>query len=104
MPGLDRPLFWGDIADLDMTWNNNAMITRLLLPPDAPFPQRTSAGRKVKIDAERRIVTIRAVLPRKMKPQDFADLIGRYRQAAEAQRILAIRSVVPPKAGIAAND
>ena len=101
VPGLDREIVWGDIADLDMTWNNNVMVTRFLLPPDAPFPRRTSAGRKVKLDAERRIVTMRAVLPRKMKPQDFADLIGRYRQAAEAQRILAIRNVVPAPAGAA---
>lgn len=93
VPGLDRPVAWVDIADLDMTERRNGgMITRLLLPPDAPFPQRIPGGRAIKLDAQRRIVTITAGLPRKMKPQDYADLIGSYRRATEARRLLAERN------------
>ncbi|TXN05153.1 peptidase M48, partial [Methylobacterium sp. WL103] len=89
IPGLDRPIPWDSVADLDMTLGRTGVVTRLLLPPEAPFPQRVPGGRKVKLDARRCIVTITAGLPRKMTVQDFADLIGRYRHAAEARRILA---------------
>ncbi|MGU3664920.1 M48 family metalloprotease [Methylobacterium sp. A49B] len=89
VPALDRTIPWDDIADLDMTLNQTGMVTRLLLPPEAAFPQRVPRGRGLKLDAKRRIVTIAHGLPRKMKPQDFADLIGRYRTAAQARQILA---------------
>jgi hypothetical protein len=87
-PALDRTIPWDDIADLDMTLNQAGMVTRLLLPPDAAFPGRGPRGRGLKLDTKRRIVTLAHALPRKMKPQDFADLIGRYRTAARARRIL----------------
>ncbi|WP_238184820.1 M48 family metalloprotease [Methylobacterium trifolii] len=89
VPGLDRPIPWDSIADLDMTTRQNSVVTRLLLPPEAPFPQAVPGGRKVKLDAGRRIVTITAGLPYRMSVQDFAGLIGRYRQAAQARRVLA---------------
>ncbi len=89
IPGLDRAIPWDDMADLDMTLQQTGIVTRLLLPPEALFPQRVPGGRKIRLDPKRRIVTIRASLPRKMTLQDFADLIGRYRHAAEARRILA---------------
>ena len=89
VPGLDRPIPWTSIADLDMTTRQNGVVTRLLLPPEAPFPQAVPGGRKVKLDAGRGIVTITAGLPYRMSVQDFADLIGRYRHAAEARRVLA---------------
>ena len=92
VPGLDRPVAWVDIADLDMTERNGGVITRLLLPPEAPFPRRVPGGRAIKLDAERRIVTITAGLPRAMKAQDYADLIGSYRRASEARRLLAERN------------
>lgn len=95
VPGLDRPVAWVDIADLDVTERNGGVITRLLLPPEAPFPRRVPGGRAIKLDAERRIVTITAGLPRKMKPQDYADLIGSYRRATEARRLLAERNAAP---------
>jgi hypothetical protein len=57
-------------------------------PPEAAFPVRVPRGRCLKLDAKRRIVTIAHSLPRKMKPQEFAGLIGRYRAAAPARRIL----------------
>jgi Zn-dependent protease with chaperone function len=89
VPGLDRPIAWDSIADLDMTLRNTGMVTRLLLPPEAPFPQRVAGARRVGVDVKRRIVTIKAGLPAKMKPDDFAELLGRYRRAAEARRLLA---------------
>ena len=89
VPGLDRPIAWDAIADLDIAANQTGLATRLLLPPEAPFPVRVPGGRGVKLDARRRIVTIALGLPRGMKAQDFADTLGRYRAAAQARRLLA---------------
>ncbi|WP_238258721.1 hypothetical protein [Methylorubrum podarium] len=80
---------WDAIADLDMTLSQSTMVTRLLLPPGASWPERVPGGRNVKLDRKRRIVTVSVGLPRGMPPQDFADLIGRYRAAHQARRILA---------------
>jgi Zn-dependent protease with chaperone function len=91
-PGLDRTIPWEAVADLDMTLSQSTMVTRLLLPPEAAFPQRVPGGRNVKLDPKRGIVTVSVGLPRGMKPQDFADLIGRYRAAHQARRILAERA------------
>ncbi len=93
---LDRMIPWDDIADLDMTLNQTGMVTRLLLSPEAIFPQRLPRGRGLKLDVKRRIVTIAHGLPRKMKPQDFADLIGRYRTAARARQMLAETTAARP--------
>nr|WP_245214805.1 M48 family metallopeptidase [Pararoseomonas indoligenes] len=90
IPGLDRPIAWADIADLDMTLDRGAIVTRILLPPEAPFPARLpGAGRRVKLDVKQRIVTLRSGLPRGLKAQGLAELIGRYRQADLARRLLA---------------
>ncbi|CAO4153735.1 Protease HtpX [Methylorubrum aminovorans] len=88
-PGLDRTIPWDSIADLDMTFNQTGILTRLLLPPEADWPQRLPGRHGTKLDAKRRIITLPIGLPRGMKPQDFADLIGRYQMAAQARRLLA---------------
>jgi hypothetical protein len=95
IPGLDAAIRWDDIADLDLSAQQTGVVTRLLLRPDAQFPQRVPGGRKIKLDPKRRIVTVTAGLPRKMTLQNFADLIGRYRYAAEARRILAQTGTLP---------
>lgn len=95
VPGLDRVIRWDTVADLDVTANQTGMVTRLLLPPEVPFPQRAPGGRGLKLDPKRRIVTIALGLPRNMKPQEFADLIGRYQAAAQARRILAETAATP---------
>ncbi len=87
--GLDRPIAWGHVADLDMTLDRGRVVTRVLLPPEAPVPVRMRGGRRVKLDAKRRIVTFMAAPPRDLKVEGFAELIGRYRQAEAARRILA---------------
>lgn len=105
VPGLDRPIAWAHVADLDVTERRTGgMITRLLLPPEAPFPRRVPGGRAIKLDAERRIVTIMAGLPRNMRAQDFADLIGSYRRASEARRLLAERTTTPASRPDPAQD
>ena len=98
-PGLDRPIAWSDVADLDLTVHQNRMLTRVLLPPEAPFPRKIRGGRFVKVDEKRRIVTLTFGLPRKMTPEAFADLIGRYQTAWRARRILAEKS--PDAASVA---
>lgn len=89
LPGLDRPIAWAHLADLDMAIDRGAISTRLLLLPGAPFPRSTGGGRKVKLDLPRRIVTFRAGTPRGMKAQDYAELFHRYRKADFARRELA---------------
>jgi Zn-dependent protease with chaperone function len=87
--GLDRPIPWADVADLDMTAHQGRVVTRILLPPEAPFPERRKGGRRVRLDAKRRIITFAAAPPRRMKVQGYAEIIARYRQADAARRALA---------------
>ena len=89
LPALDRPVAWAHVLDLDMTLDRGRVSTRLLLSPDAPFPARGPRGRRVKLDPKQRIVTFTAGLPRGMKAQDYADLLGRHRMADAARRELA---------------
>ncbi|WP_245504185.1 M48 family metallopeptidase [Lichenihabitans psoromatis] len=95
VPGLDRPIAWDDIADLDLACDYNRMTTRLLLRPGSPLPERVTRARNVKLDPKQRIVTLKTILPGKMKPQEFADLLGRYQHAAEARRRLAALNAAP---------
>ena len=87
--GLDRPIPWNHVADLDMTVDRGRVVTRILLPPGAPFPTRLPRGRRVKLDPKRRILTFTAAPPRHLKVEGFAELIARYRQADAARRVLA---------------
>lgn len=86
-PGLDREIAWSEIAGLDLNFYQNRMITRLMLA-EGPLPKKIRGGRFAKVDAKRRTVTLTFGLPRRMKPEEFADLIGRYQQAAQARHIL----------------
>ena len=94
--GLDRAIPWTEIADVDVNFINNRVTARLLLSPDIAVPRLDPGARKVKLDAGRGIVTVTAVLPRRMRPHDFADLLGRYRQAAAARRHLVGSTAAPP--------
>lgn len=89
IPGLSAPILWEHVADLDVMLHQGGVVTRLLLLPEAPLPARVPGGRRVKLDAKRRVVTLTAGLPRGMKAPGFGDLIDRYRRAAEARRLLA---------------
>ena len=89
VPGLERALPWTEIADVDVHFINNRVTARLWLSPDIAAPRPEPGARRVKLDAERGIITVTAVLPRRMRPHDFADLLGRYRQAAAARQFLA---------------
>ena len=95
LPALDRPISWAHVIDLDIVLDRGRVSTRLLLPPEAPFPVRGSGGRRVKLDPRQRIVTFTAGLPRGMKAQDYADLLGRYRVADTARRLLAAEAAPP---------
>ena len=101
--GLDRAIAWTDIADVDVKSTNNRVTARLLLSPDSVVPRLEPGARKVKLDAGRGIVTVTAVLPRRMRPRDFADLLGRYRQAAAARRYLGGSTAAPPDTAVEAG-
>ncbi|MGI4810987.1 MAG: hypothetical protein ACRYF2_23120, partial [Janthinobacterium lividum] len=89
LTGLDRPIAWEHVTDLDMVLDRSRISTRMLLSPEAPFPARTAGRRRIKLDRQRRIVTFTAGLPRGMKAQGYADLLARYRTADLARRELA---------------
>ncbi len=88
LPGLDRPIAWNDVADLDVTQSRRGLVTRLLLQPGAPFPARRPGARRVRLEPKQQIVTFWAVVPRGMTPQAYLTLLGRYRRAADARRLL----------------
>ncbi len=88
LPGLDRPIAWKDLADLDITITRSGLVTRMLLPPEAAFPVRLPGARRLRLDAKRGIVTVKAMAPRRMTAQAYATLIGQYRRAAQARRLL----------------
>lgn len=87
--GLDRPIAWAHLLDVEMVMQHGRVVTKLLLPPEAPFPARVPRGRRVKLDAKRRTVTFAAAPPRDLKAQGYAELIARYREADAARRHLA---------------
>lgn len=106
VPGLDRPIPWDDVAELELVRGSRLLLVRVLLAPGSAFP-RHAPDRRVKLDAERRVVTLRTHLPYRMTPQAFTELIGRYRTAAEARRLLAGEAAsprTPPDAGPTAGE
>jgi Zn-dependent protease with chaperone function len=86
--GLDRPVAWKHVADLDMTLARGGVTTRILLAPEAAVPAQLRRSRRVKLDMKHGTVTFTAVPPRHLKAEGFADLIARYRQADMARQIL----------------
>ena len=89
LPGLDRPIAWAHVLDLDVAVERGRVSTRVLLAPEAPFPGRKPGGRRVKLDAKQRVVTFTGGPPRGMQVQGYADLLGRYWRADTAGRLLA---------------
>ena len=87
--GLDQPIAWQHVADLDMTRNRSGVVTHLLLSAEAPFPSRAGRSRRVTLDARRRIITVTAGALGGLKVQGYADLMASYRRADAARRILA---------------
>lgn len=87
-PGLDRTVPWADITDVDMTTTYGGMIIRLLLSSDGAWPVLMKRKRGAALDAAGRIVTLTVLVPRGLKPQSFADLIGSYRTASQARQAL----------------
>jgi len=87
--GLDRPIAWADVRDVEMTVHQGAILTRVLLMRSATFPARLPRARRVQLDASRYSVTFRASPPRKLKLHGYADLVARYREADAARRRLA---------------
>ena len=90
LSGLDRPMSWAHIADLNVAVSRGKLSTRVLLRPEAPFPARRPRARGIKLDLQQRIVTFRARTPAGMTFHAFAGLIAGYRQAASARTLLAI--------------
>ena len=96
LPGLDRPIAWPHLLDLDIVLDRGRVSTRLLLSPEAPFPARRPGARRITLDPRQRIITFKSGLPRRMTAQAYADLLGRYRAADFARRELAAETVHSP--------
>ncbi|MBR0655778.1 M48 family metallopeptidase [Plastoroseomonas arctica] len=99
--GLDRPIPWRQVADVDFVFGKAGVATRLLLSHRAELPARhRGARRRVKIDAGRRIITFGGTPPKTMKAEGFMELIAAYRRAEFARRLLAEQAsddtVIPP--------
>ncbi len=88
LPGLDRPIGWDDVADLDVTVTRSGVVTRILLPPEAAYPARLPGARGLRLDPKRGIITVKAASPHGMTAQGYATLLGQYRSAALARRRL----------------
>ncbi|TDT90414.1 peptidase M48-like protein [Azorhizobium sp. AG788] len=88
-PGLDRPIVWTDISGTGYANDRGALVINLAIGPDAPFPAKVRGARRIKVKPKQRLITIKAVPPRKLKARGMADLIEDYIRAAHARRILA---------------
>ena len=88
LPGLDRPIGWHDVADLDVTITPSGIVTRILLPPEAAYPARLAGARGLRLDPKRGNITVKAASPHGMTAQGYATLLAQYRRAALARRRL----------------
>lgn len=83
-----------------MLADRGRVTTRVLLPPDAPFPERLACAgfwlaRRVQLDTVDRVVSFTSRMPRGMKPRAFATLIAQYRTADAARRKLSSATPMP---------
>lgn len=90
--GLDRPIAWADVAHVGITLHQGALVTRLVLMRDRPLPAKLPGARRLKLDPKGYGVTFTRAPPRGLKPEAYADLIARYREADAARRHLASSS------------
>jgi Zn-dependent protease with chaperone function len=91
-PRLAQPLRWQDIAAYQVHAGSRFELT-CLLTPEAALPERAARRRRTRIDPKKRQVVMQCFGIRKMKPQAFSDLIGRYLEASSARAALANQTV-----------
>lgn len=84
---LAQPLLWQDIAAYQVHAGSRFELT-CLLAPEAALPERAARRRRTRIDRKKRLVVMQCFGIRKMKPQAFSDLIGRYLEASAARAVL----------------
>ena len=89
-PLLQRPVAWTSVADCRVSHDQRLALT-IALGPDALLPERTRRVLRVRISPRRREVTIASLGIRGLKPQAYAELVGRYLDGACARTMLARR-------------
>ena len=97
LPALDRPIAWLHTWPT-WTWPSIAAGSAhgCCWCRKHRFQDRRRGGRRVKLNAKQRIVTFTGGPPRGMQVQGYADLLGRYRQADAAGRLLAVETRLDP--------
>ncbi|GGF54209.1 peptidase M48 [Azorhizobium oxalatiphilum] len=88
-PGLDRPIPWAEMSGLGYQNDKGNLVILVEIAPDAPFPAKVKGARRIKLNAKKRLITIRAIPPRVLKLQGAVDVIDSYARAAQARRVLA---------------
>ncbi|WP_376095325.1 M48 family metalloprotease [Roseomonas sp. CCTCC AB2023176] len=86
--GLSAPITWDSVMDVELAAMGQRVTTTLHLLPGATLPERTGGPRRAKVDRKRRTVILSAGLPKGMKVPEYAELIGSYRRAVMARRVL----------------
>ncbi|PSJ38492.1 M48 family metalloprotease [Allosphingosinicella deserti] len=109
LDGVDRPLAWSDIEEVGYHVVGPPSKTRglrfsVFLRPGIRLPGR-ARGRWARFKVKQRKIEIRSMRLREFTAQDFADLIHRYRAAAEARAVLEQEgSASPAVLGAASPD
>lgn len=85
---LAQPLRWQDIAAYHVQAGSRFELI-CVIAPDAPLPERAARKRRTTVNAKKRLLVMQCFGIRKMKPQAFSDLVGRYLEAAAARAALA---------------
>jgi hypothetical protein len=89
-PLLQAPIAWTSVADCRISHDRRLALT-VSLAPDAPLPAKTRRALKVRVSPRRREVRIESAGVRGLKPQAYAELVGRYLDGARARVMLAGR-------------
>ncbi|MGU3493927.1 M48 family metalloprotease [Xanthobacteraceae bacterium A53D] len=87
-PGLDRPIPWDEISGLDFYNDKGNFLTIVAIDPQAPLPARVKGARRIKVDKKKRLITFKAIPPRKMKIETYMELIDNYGRAHHARHML----------------
>ncbi|HEY8565833.1 MAG TPA: M48 family metallopeptidase [Beijerinckiaceae bacterium] len=90
-PLLHEPIAWRDIAGYQVVQDQRFSLI-LAIEPDSPLPSKAGRSMRAGISRRKRLVTLYSLGVRGLKPEAYAELIGRYLQAARARAMLASRA------------
>ncbi len=89
-PLLAAPVPWLDVAAFQVMQDQGLALV-LAIDPGAPEPRRAGRSSRARFSRRKRWLTLSALGVRGMDPETFADLVGRYLDAARARAMLSAR-------------